>query len=160
MSKSKCAVCDYPNVEKGELFCPVCKPHLARLVQASTPLGDSSIELRNVRLNTDIQGTGYVVAIEGGGTDGWQHPFGINGSTKCLICQSLTDNRPVCEPCEMAVSELSSKVEILMRIIDVMDVVEWMVTFMNLMGRDVARKWMAKELDVNLDEEFDEGPSR
>lgn len=151
----KCAVCDFPLIEKekGERFCPTCKTNLARLVQVSTPLGDSSIELRNVRLNTDIEGTGFVVAIEGGGTNGWQHPFGINGSTKCIICQSLAEDRPVCDACDKTVRELSAKVEVLMRIIDVMDDVEWMVKFMSLMGKDVVKKWMAKELDVDLEDE-------
>ncbi len=107
------------------------------------------IQLNNVKLGTNISGTQYVVAIDGSGVAGWQRPFGIDGAVKCMVCDGISYNNPVCDECRGAILAFrmaSNEVETIEKVVRFFTNNK-LQAFFELAGEKAFEEWMARELE-------------
>jgi hypothetical protein len=159
---SYCSACERDDVElRDVVLCGADADRLYRLLALTQPISSNSIELKNVRLTTDIPGTPYVVSIDGQGVNGWQQPIGINGAVKCMVCGSLVENNPVCDDCKKAImawrlsrSDGTVDTSLMDRVLDFFNNSK-LHAFFEMAGEAAFEKWMANELAGMGDREAD-----
>jgi predicted amidophosphoribosyltransferase len=105
----ECEVCG-ALAESFKTLCDTCRRTLKAIVDNVRPIPHvaySALELRNIRLSTDIHGASAVVSIDGSSNIGVQRPFRIEGDHKCLCCDSYmshSEDQPLCSACTKAIS--------------------------------------------------------
>lgn len=148
---SRCEVCFNDHATEFYL-CDDDRKKLIALLGSVRIIDPPFIQLNDIKLGTSITGTQYVVAIDGKGVHGWQRPFGIDGSVKCMVCDGLSQSLPVCDDCRAAIlafrmihtdREKNNAVESLINAFTNTK----LKAFFELAGEAAFEKWMAKELE-------------
>jgi hypothetical protein len=121
---------------------------LDALIQNTSPLPGGAIELRNVRLYTNMKGAEAVLVL-GSRSDGWQKSIQVDGEVKCLVCDELTRGPGlICSSCQQGIMAARTSINQA----QLQAVSEFLENFpaqafADAVGQDVMGKWLRKELE-------------
>lgn len=108
-------------------------------------LGSDYVEIRNLKVITDGHNQAAILALGSGGASGWQVPIKVDGTTKCMICEELSESSLVCRECQMAVMSMRAEGQI-----------EGLTSFAEAVSQGLIERWIEEQLEGMEGEPGDE----